>query len=688
MPPIFTSTRTKSAARRAFVAFCSLSLFCALSVPASAQNWQLYWSDEFDGAAGAVPDPANWSFDVGNNGGWGNQELEYYCAAGSNAAPCSAAAPNAYLDGNGNLVIAAIKSNGTWTSARLLTQSTFSFTYGRIEARMKLTVGNGLWPAFWMLGENIATVGWPTCGEADIMEWVDTYGASTTSATTHTALTGSEGVGVEYEFPNGGRIDDSGYHIYGLIWSPDLLQYYRDSPSNIILTVTPASLPADDVWAFGQPFFILLNQAIGGNWFAGPDATTPSPALMLVDYVRVYRSAAGGPAITALSPGAGAAGSTVKIGGTGFGATQGSSTVYFDSTPAKVSSWTDTAIDATVPAIPAGAAGVYVIVAGIESNAAGYSIAADPLYIDAGGPAAGTFIADSFYAGGTAASTTAAIDTSLIAAPVPPQAVYQSERYGPATYVIPGLAAGSSHTVVLHFAEIYWAAAGQRQFDVSINGTRVLSNFDIVAAAGAKDKAIEKAFTAEADSDGQIVVDFTTGAADLPKISAIAVDPPPYREALSVARSGVGTVTSSPAGIDCGGGCAAIFLSGAEVTLTAVPGAKEIFKGWSGACAGAKLTCSVTMNAAKKVSATFEPALETLAIAGTGKGAGTVRSTPAGIDCAAACSAGFKTGSSVVLTATAASGSTFAGWSGACSGTVPSCTVTMSAAKSVGAAFD
>ncbi|HTC94039.1 MAG TPA: glycoside hydrolase family 16 protein, partial [Terriglobales bacterium] len=160
------------------------ALFLAHS--GAAQSWTLIWSDEFNGPAGSAPNSSNWAFETGNNNGWGNAELEYYCPPGNNVAPCSASNPNIFQDGNGNLVIQAIRTpSGTWTSGRMKTEGLQQFQYGRMEARMKLPVGNGLWPAFWMLGSNIGTVGWPTCGEQDIMEWVPQYTPTTTSSTIH-----------------------------------------------------------------------------------------------------------------------------------------------------------------------------------------------------------------------------------------------------------------------------------------------------------------------------------------------------------------------------------------------------------------------------------------------------------------------------------------------------------------------
>ncbi|HEU4728478.1 MAG TPA: family 16 glycosylhydrolase [Kofleriaceae bacterium] len=266
----------------------------ATALPARAQSWNLIWSDEFNGAAGSFPDTTKWNYDVGNNGGWGNGESEFYCAAGSSAAPCSAANPSAFMDGSGDLVIRARRdASGTWTSARMLTSGKFSVQYGRIEARMRLVAASGLWPAFWMLGTNIGSVGWPSCGEVDIMEWVDNYGPSATSSTIHgPGYSGGGGIGVQTGFPSGTRVDDPGFHIYGVIWSPDQIQFYRDSITNITRTITPANLPAGTTWAFNHPFFLLLNQAVGGNWFPGPDSSTPAVDDVLVDYVRVYQAGA------------------------------------------------------------------------------------------------------------------------------------------------------------------------------------------------------------------------------------------------------------------------------------------------------------------------------------------------------------------------------------------------------------
>ena len=277
-----------------------LAIFTILAAApaARAQSWNLIWSEEFNGPAGTFPDTTRWTYDLGNNGGWGNGESEVYCSAGSNAAPCSAANPNVFMNGSGSLVIRARRdAGGTWTSTRMHTSGKFTTQFGRIEARMKLVAANGLWPAFWMLGSNIGSVGWPSCGEQDIMEWVDNYGPNATSSTIHgPGYSGANGIGVTTGFPNGTRVDDGNYHIYGVLWSNNQIQFYRDSITNITRTITSANIPAGTTWAYNHPFFILLNQAVGGNWFAGPDGSTPAVNDMLIDYVRVYQAGAPGSA--------------------------------------------------------------------------------------------------------------------------------------------------------------------------------------------------------------------------------------------------------------------------------------------------------------------------------------------------------------------------------------------------------
>jgi beta-glucanase (GH16 family) len=244
----------------------------------------LVWSDEFNGPAQSQPDPANWTYDAGNNG-WGNQELENYCAWAANASPCNAATPNAYIGGDGYLhIVARDHGKGVYTSARLKTQGLKSFQYGRIEARIKIPEGQGIWPAFWMLANNISAVPWPASGEIDIMENIgkepDIY---------HSSLHMTGGDRTEtYKHPNGEELA-SAFHTYGIIWSPKRIDFYIDTPGNPYATFNPASLPATAKWPFDDgTFFVILNVAVGGSWPGNPDATSTYPQEMLVDFVRVY----------------------------------------------------------------------------------------------------------------------------------------------------------------------------------------------------------------------------------------------------------------------------------------------------------------------------------------------------------------------------------------------------------------
>jgi beta-glucanase (GH16 family) len=258
-------------------------------------RWSLVWSDEFNGRARGLPDPKKWTADTGNSG-WGNHELEYYCAPGSDRAPCARRAPNAAMDGRGSLIISAIRDRtGGWTSARLKTQGLVDVSEGRIEARIRMPTGPGLWPAFWALGNDITTTGWPQCGEIDIMENVaadvpNGLGVHVSRSTIHgPGYAGGESIGKNFTFPGVQRVDD-GFHVYGVIWSKDQLQFYVDDATKPYFTVTAADLPAGKRWAYDHPFFLIMNLAVGGDWPKAPGPTTPNPARMLVDYVRIYRA--------------------------------------------------------------------------------------------------------------------------------------------------------------------------------------------------------------------------------------------------------------------------------------------------------------------------------------------------------------------------------------------------------------
>jgi beta-glucanase (GH16 family) len=260
----------------------AFSLACPTAQASNPTVWRLVWSDEFDGPSGSPVDSSKWSFDIGGNG-WGNNELETYTSR----------ITNSHLDG-GQLVIKALKETFTgpdgltrnFTSARLLTKNKVSQAFGRFEARIKLPFGQGIWPAFWMLGDNIDTAHWPNCGEIDIMENIGRE-PSIVHGTMHgPGYSGGSGVTAAFTLPGGQKFSDD-FHTFAVEWEPNVVRFYVDGL--LYKTRTPSDLPAGTSWVFDHPFFILLNLAVGGGWPGNPDTTTVFPQQMLVDYVRVYQ---------------------------------------------------------------------------------------------------------------------------------------------------------------------------------------------------------------------------------------------------------------------------------------------------------------------------------------------------------------------------------------------------------------
>ncbi len=234
------------------------------------------WSDEFNGPEGSSPDTNRWRFDLGG-GGWGNNEWQYYTARTNNAR----------IEG-GCLIIEARQENyqgSNYTSARLKTQGLASWLYGRFEARIQIPRGQGLWPAFWMLGTNISSVGWPNCGEIDIMENIGREPAVVHGTVHGPGYSGGSGISGAYTLPGGGAFADD-FHVFAIEWTSNRIEWFADGQR--YFTVTPSNLPAGAPWVFDRPQFLLLNVAVGGNWPGYPDQTTTFPQRMRVDYVRVF----------------------------------------------------------------------------------------------------------------------------------------------------------------------------------------------------------------------------------------------------------------------------------------------------------------------------------------------------------------------------------------------------------------
>ena len=276
------------------LSFGSTALAKAQTVPTLPYT-TLVWSDNFSGPAGSTPSSSNWTQNLGG-GGWGNDELETYTNSTANSD----------LTGSDQLAITALKtttnrgggrhgggggssssSSTSYTSARLVSKA--SYTYGLFEANMEIPAGTGLWPAFWMLGANINTVGWPECGEIDAMETID-QDPFTVYGTIH----GPDG-NSSTDYPGDGLgVSDttstnlsSGFHTYSVQWSPNSVTWYLDGVS--YGTVTSSDLTRGESWVLNAPENLILNLAVGGDWPGSPNSSTHFPAKLLVNWVKVYQ---------------------------------------------------------------------------------------------------------------------------------------------------------------------------------------------------------------------------------------------------------------------------------------------------------------------------------------------------------------------------------------------------------------
>jgi beta-glucanase (GH16 family) len=208
--------------------------------------------------------------------GWGNQQLEYDTDRTENAA----------LDGQGNLAITARREawlGSAYTSARLVTKGKVSRKYGRVEARIRLPAGQGLWPAFWLLGENIDEVGWPACGEIDVMEYRGQEPSVAMGSLHGPGYSGGASVTRSYLLPGGAGFDQD-FHVFSVEWDDGLITWQVDGDT--YHSARRGEVSGD--WPFDQPFYVILNLAVGGTFVGPPNASTAFPATMLVDWVRIH----------------------------------------------------------------------------------------------------------------------------------------------------------------------------------------------------------------------------------------------------------------------------------------------------------------------------------------------------------------------------------------------------------------
>ncbi len=233
---------------------------------------ELVMQDEFN--TDGTPDSTIWGYDIGGNG-WGNNELQYYTDRSENIKV-----------EDGILHITALQESyegAGYTSARILTKGLFEQAYGRFEARIKLPWGQGIWPAFWLLGNNIDEVNWPQCGEIDIMEYRGQNPTETLGTVHGPGYAGAISIGKSYTLEND-RFD-TGFHIFGIEWGPEYINFYVDDV--LYNQITPSDVTGE--WVYDHPFYIIMNVAVGGNFVGSPNSETVFPQTMQVDYVRVYQ---------------------------------------------------------------------------------------------------------------------------------------------------------------------------------------------------------------------------------------------------------------------------------------------------------------------------------------------------------------------------------------------------------------
>jgi beta-glucanase (GH16 family) len=241
------------------------------TTPLSYSGYNLVWQDEFSGTTLS----SDWIFEIGTgNGGWGNNELQYYRQENTTVE-------------DGYLIIEAKKEvfgGQNYTSSRIITKGNQSFQHGRIDIRAILPKGQGIWPALWMLGDNISTVGWPSSGEIDIMELIGGQGKdNTVYGTVHWDNAGSyASYGDHYSLPTG--IFNDKFHVFSIVWDVDNIKWYMDDILFNTIDITP-----DELDEFQKSFFVIFNVAVGGNWPGSPDSSTQFPQKMVVDYIRIFQ---------------------------------------------------------------------------------------------------------------------------------------------------------------------------------------------------------------------------------------------------------------------------------------------------------------------------------------------------------------------------------------------------------------
>jgi fibronectin type 3 domain-containing protein len=536
-----------------------LACICSLvsATPMHAQ-WTQVWGGNFSGAAGTTYNHANWWNNVQSTAVWGDGTIQN----------TSDSLQNAYLDGNGDLVIAMTYNPNAavpYTSARL-TSTYAAGPYGRMDTRIQNPSALGMGAAFWAMGADAYAPGhgpgssspstsggtpWPWCGELDMME-LQAANAQHNGSTIHGGETDSQ---TSYEYGGisatvnltGSATFDNGFHIFSTEWGPYQMAYLLDGVQ--YASVNIADIGATDQWEMNQPINFILSSGVGGN--GGTPNGVGFPSNLVVNYVNYSQWSAGAPApVTGLKATA-TNSNAVNLSWTAS-STSGVTYDIYASTTAGTGPSLGTLVAQNVTGTSYANTGLqpsttyyYTVVSanfGGESSTSNATVTTQApgnsagIQLSAGGYAVGTYMNSNFVLGGNTnyhysvnpPSGLTAINTAQVTNPAPQQ-VYNTERWGAAAWTITGLTPLAGYNVRLHFVEFAHTAAGQRNFNVSINSDQVLTNFDIFATAGAANTAVAEEFYTQADENGIIEIQTTagtTGVADLnPTINALEIIP-------------------------------------------------------------------------------------------------------------------------------------------------------------------
>ncbi len=500
-----------------------------LAAPAHAQYTQS-WADNFAGAAGSAPNPANWTYETGNN--WGNGELDYGTTSRSNS----------YLSGNGQLVIAITESSsGTYYAGHLATYGLqYPGPYGQVQATIQVPYTDGIGSAFWAMGENYITQGvpWPYCGEIDMEE--NHGGEPTTSnGTIHGYNYEYTGITAAYTLA-GGADFYSAYHTFGMYWAPYSIQFYVDG--NIYSSLNIWDMYCYQTWPFNQPIFLIDSAGVGGTVSGPPDSTTVIPQYMYSENVEYNTYTAGVPAAPSNLTGT-AYTNAVQLNWTASSTSGATYDIYENTTNSftpgdlgELVTYCESNTSLYVSGLNPSTTYYFVVCAQNAGGESGWSnvltiatsVAGNsgPVYINCGGYSVGKYMSDLLYnTGGNAENHPTNVPITAGVTNAAPTQVYLTERWGPQSYTINNLNPNTLYDVRFHTSETVYPAAGYREFNAYVNGWQTLTNFDIFAATGEEYKALVIDWPAYSDENGVVELDLTLGLLDDPTIDGLEVFP-------------------------------------------------------------------------------------------------------------------------------------------------------------------